>query len=82
MMISFEDFSGLIVRELETDPQITPDTKLVEDLELESFEIIHLVVIVEDLLGEQLPDELIPTLSTIGDLYHHYEARISDIGVS
>lgn len=80
MTLSFDGFGRLIADELENSEEIHRDASLTIDLGLESFEVCRLVVLVEDLLDEQIPDDLIPQLQTVGDLYSYYEARSVESG--
>ncbi|MGQ0825977.1 MAG: phosphopantetheine-binding protein [Actinomycetota bacterium] len=58
--------------------EITPDTRLADDLALDSLSLFALVVIIEDMLGEQVPDDLVPALVTVGDVWHHLDTRGGD----
>jgi acyl carrier protein len=47
--------------------EITRETKLVEDLELESLDIVTLVAKIEEEFKIDIPDEEIQNLLTVGD---------------
>lgn len=53
--------------------QITMDTALVDDLGLNSLEVINIVSAFEDEFGVSVPDRIIPTLHTVGDIVKYLE---------
>ena len=50
------------------------DDHLVEDLDAESIDIVHLAVMIEEQTGLFLPVESIPDLSTVQDLYDYIKS--------
>ncbi|HHT20068.1 MAG TPA: acyl carrier protein [Tissierellia bacterium] len=50
------------------DGQLTPETHLVKDLELSSYDRICLMGDLERRLGVEVPEERIARLSTLGDV--------------
>ena len=57
----------------EVDTPITPDSALVEDLGLNSLEVVNLVVDFEDEFGIEVPDHVIPTMHTVRDIVEYLE---------
>lgn len=53
--------------------EITRDSALVDDLGLSSLEVISLVAAFEDEFGIEVPDRVIPTLRTVGDIVNYLE---------
>lgn len=53
--------------------EITRDKALVDDLGLSSLEVISLVAAFEDEFGVEVPDRVIPTLRTVGDIVDYLE---------
>lgn len=49
-----------------------PGARLVDDLHLDSLDLLRLVIFVESLAPIELPDQLDPSDATVGDLYHYY----------
>ena len=45
------------------------EDRFLEDLAAESMDIVHLVVAVEEISGVFIPEEVIPELKTVQDLY-------------
>lgn len=53
--------------------EITRDSALVDDLGLSSLEVINLVAAFEDEFEIEVPDRIIPTLRTVGDIVDYLE---------
>lgn len=65
----FEDILKLVVDELEISPtEVTPDLSIVEDLMFDSMQIYELVIDLEEAYDIRLPDDLIDTVKTVGDV--------------
>lgn len=50
---------------------LTPGTRFIDDLELDSLSVMELVAAVEDRFDLTLPLNLLPAIHTIGDLADH-----------
>lgn len=48
---------------------INENTRLADDLGLTSFDLADIVVSIEDEYGVSIPDEVFPTLHTVGDVF-------------
>ena len=48
--------------------QITPASRLVEDLGADSLDVVELIMAFEDEFGISLPDEDIASMKTVGDV--------------
>ena len=59
-----------IIREYMDDNsiEITENTILIADLGLSSFDLVQLASIVEDELDVEIPDRMIKTVKTVGDV--------------
>ena len=53
--------------------QITRESALVEDLGLSSLGVINIVTAFEDEFDIEIPDRVIPTLRTVGDIVDYLE---------
>ena len=53
--------------------QIGPETDLIEDLELNSFDVLTIVSDCEDQYGIHIPDEQIAEFRTVGDIESYLE---------
>ena len=52
---------------------IKEDSALVDDLGLSSLDVINIVAAFEDEFGIEVPDRVIPTLRTVGDIVDYLE---------
>ncbi len=53
--------------------EITRDSVLVDDLGLSSLEVISIVADFEDQFDIEIPDRIIPTFRTVGDVVDYLE---------
>ena len=60
------------------DSEITADSALVDDLGLSSLEVINIVATFEDEFGIEVPDRIIPTLRTVGDIVNYLEENVEE----
>ncbi|MGC9500929.1 acyl carrier protein [Streptomyces sp. WG7] len=49
-------------------PALTTDTRLEQDLRMDSMAIVHVLEDIEDTFGLTIPDELLAGVYTVGDL--------------
>lgn len=59
----------------EIDGEITRDSALTDDLGLSSLDVINIVAEFEDEFDIEIPDRIIPTLRTVGDIADYLEAN-------
>ncbi len=69
-----------ILREFidDDETEITMDSALVDDLGLSSLEVINIVANFEDEFGIEVPDRVIPTLRTVGDIVKYLEENVEE----
>lgn len=53
--------------------EITRESVLLADLGMNSFDLVNLVCEVEDEFGMEIPDRIIGTFKTVGDVIHYIE---------
>ncbi len=53
---------------------LVPDARLVEDIGLDSFDLVELLTLVEE-LGVRFPDDVAVGIETMGDLHREYTVR-------
>ena len=64
----------LIAEVLEIDPKtLNEKTNLLKDLEIESLDLVDLIVAFEDKYSLEIPDQDIKELLTIGDIISYIE---------
>jgi acyl carrier protein len=56
---------------------ISPETRLLEDLNVDSVHVIDLVLGLEDAFGISIEDGVIETIKTVGDLVALVKGRIA-----
>ncbi|SDW41304.1 acyl carrier protein [Lachnospiraceae bacterium KHCPX20] len=67
--MTFEELKSLIAENLSVDEEkITPEAKLIDDLEADSLSIVELHMAIEDEAGVSIPDEEIEKLVTVQDV--------------
>ena len=67
-----------ILREY-TNNENTPmsmNSSLVDDLGLSSLEVINIVLAFEDEFGIEIPERIIPTMHTVGDIVTYLEKNV------
>lgn len=64
-----------VIRDFISDDNIviTPESSMVDDLGFSSLDVINLVVAFEDEFGIEIPERVIPTLHTVGDIVDYLE---------
>jgi acyl carrier protein len=75
--LSFEEFWASVCEAMslqQTD--VGPDAALGADLDFDSLDMAELVLFM-DTLDCDVPEDLIPSLETVGDFYDHYRIRTS-----
>ncbi|HLI72344.1 MAG TPA: phosphopantetheine-binding protein [Acidimicrobiales bacterium] len=77
-ILDFETFADRLRDGLRINAgPLSVNSRLVEDLRLDSFDLTELLVVVEE-LGVQVPEEAAEEFETVGDVYQEYVKRASD----
>lgn len=72
----FEKIAQLIADQLKIDPAtIKPESRLLEDLQADSANIMMLIMDVESELGILVDDDALMRLKTVGDVVSHLESK-------
>jgi len=73
--LSFDAFVERVAEALDLEPEeMVADARFDEDLGLDSYDLVELLTLVEE-LGARLPDDVAVGVQTVGDLYREYEQR-------
>jgi acyl carrier protein len=73
--ISFDEFVRRVGDALDLEPdELEPEARFDEDLGLDSYDLVELLTLVEE-LGARFPDDVAVGIETVGDLYREYEQR-------
>lgn len=69
-----EKLKEIIAEQLELDAEtITAETRLTEDLNADSLDVVEMLMALEDEFGIDIPDEEIEKMKTIGDVAAYIE---------
>lgn len=70
----FEKLKEIISEQLEIDTEtVTLETRLGEDLNADSLDIVEMLMALEDEFGVDIPDEEIEKMKTVGDVVSYIE---------
>lgn len=58
-----------------SEDEITVDTKLKEDLQADSLDMVELVMAAEDEFGVEIDEDAVREFSTVGDVVKYIEAN-------
>ena len=68
----FEKVAKIISEQFDVDEsEITPETNLFKDLDVDSLDLADLLASVEDEFGIEATDEVIETIKTVGDVINY-----------
>lgn len=72
-----EFIRNTIIEYVEIDPsQITPETRFIDDLNLNSYELISIVANLEGEYGINIPDSDLHSLLTVADLMEYLKDKV------
>ena len=73
----FEKIKEILAEQLDADPEeMTMDTKIAEDLEADSLDVVQLLMSIEDEFEVEIPDEEIENMKTIGDVVEYIQSKM------
>lgn len=74
--MNIDDAKRVIAKQLKINEEdITPDSKLVDDLKADSLDIVELVMELEEKYGLEIPDEDMPNLQTVQNVVDYIEKK-------
>jgi acyl carrier protein len=74
-VLDFDAFAQYLSDGLQLETEaFEADARLVDDLGLDSFDLVELLTLVEE-LGVRFPDDVAVGLDTVGDVYREYAQR-------
>ena len=72
----FDKVREIIARQLGIEPEtISMESRLIDDLKADSFDIVELVMDLEQEFDVEIPDEDLPKVQTVADIVHFLEQR-------
>lgn len=74
--MNFETVRDVIAESLGCDVgKVTPEAKLLEDLEADSLAAVELTMALEEATGISIDDSALPNLKTVGDILDYLNAN-------
>ncbi|MBR6413610.1 MAG: acyl carrier protein [Oscillospiraceae bacterium] len=75
-MIMFEELVAILCDQLPLSPEdIRPESKIKDDLGADSLDVLQLLMALEEEKGVVIPDDVLPTLITVGDIVAYMESQ-------
>ena len=75
-MIMFEELVAILCDQLPLSPEdIRPESKIKDDLGADSLDVLQLLMALEEEKGIVIPDDVLPTLITVGDIVAYMESQ-------
>ncbi|MBQ1678560.1 MAG: acyl carrier protein [Oscillospiraceae bacterium] len=72
----FEELVSILCEQLPLKPEdVTADSRIKEDLGADSLDVLQLLMALEEEKGIVIPDEVLPTLKTVGDIVNYMESQ-------
>ena len=72
----FDKIVELLAEQLDVDKEtITAETRIAEDLNADSLDVVEMLMAIEDEIDFQIPDEDIENLKTVGDVADYINSR-------
>ena len=71
----FENVKKVLAEQLKvSENEITPDSRIKDDLGADSLDILQLLMTIEETYGVQIPDEKLAAFKTVGDIVLYLES--------
>ena len=70
--MTFDELKNVIVETLNADEEkVTMEASLADDLQADSLDAVELNMAIEEAFGVSIPDEELPNMKTVGDIYNY-----------
>ena len=74
----FEELVAILCDQLPLSPEdLRPESKIKDDLGADSLDVLQLLMALEEEKGVVIPDDVLPTLITVGDIVAYMESQQS-----
>jgi acyl carrier protein len=74
----FETLKSTLVEQFEIDPaKITPDARLLEDLDLDSIDAVDMIIKLQEITGRKVSPEDFKGVRTVGDVQRVIEKLLA-----
>ncbi len=75
----FEKFVEILADQLDVDKNtITGETKIAEDLNADSLDVVEMLMAIEDEFNIEIPDEEIENFKTVNDVVEYIQNNAKD----
>lgn len=72
ILMEFETVAAIIADQFDRDVEdLTEDTDILDDLNATSMDVVELIVSIESATDVRIPDEIVDTIRTIGDVVNY-----------
>ena len=72
----FEELVAILCEQLPLSPEdVKPESRIKDDLGADSLDVLQLLMALEEEKGVVIPDEVLPTLKTVGDILAYMEQQ-------
>lgn len=72
----FDKVKEILVDELDLEAnEIKLESRLLEDLDADSLDVVELIMALEDAFDMEIPDEDTANIKTVGDIVQYIEAK-------
>ena len=72
----FEELVEILCDQLPLSPEdIKPESRIKDDLGADSLDVLQLLMALEEEKGVVIPDDVLPTLITVGDIVAYMESQ-------
>ena len=72
----FEELVAILCEQLPLSPEdVKPESRIKDDLGADSLDVLQLLMALEEEKGIVIPDEVLPTLVTVGDIVAYMESQ-------
>ncbi len=73
----FEKVRSILAQQLDlNEDDITMESTVIDDLGADSLDVVDLVMSLEDEFDQEIPDEVIEEMKTVGDIVHYIEENV------
>ena len=75
--MTFEKLRGIICDQFEIDEdQVSMDSKILEDFDGDSLDLVDIAMSIEDEFGVEIPDDALDTMVTVGDVVKYIDEHM------
>ncbi len=74
--MTFERLKAIIMEQFNLDEEVvTMDADMLEDLGVDSLDVVDLIVIIAEEFDIEIPDEVVDNIKTVGDIVNYIDSQ-------